>query len=104
MDEAIRQLKASVAAFQKQVDRLQKNTDVEPVVARIERVLESFPIDRLRVDFGAPISDRLQAVLNIIYRIKSLVDGRKAKIERLEALAESQDGSLIRLTRDKYPQ
>jgi chromosome segregation ATPase len=103
-DNAIRQLKASVAAFQKQVDRLQKNTEVEPIVARIERVLEGFSVDKLRVDFGAAIGDRLQAVLNVIYRIKSLVDDQKAKIERLMALAESQDGSLIKLTRDRYPQ
>jgi DNA repair exonuclease SbcCD ATPase subunit len=103
-DDAIKQLKASVAAFQKQVDRLQMGTEVEPIVARIERALEGFPVDKVRVDFGTAVADRLQAVLNVIYRVKRLVDDQKARIERLMGIAEGQDGSLIRLTRDKYPQ
>jgi DNA repair exonuclease SbcCD ATPase subunit len=100
-DDAIKQFKASVAAFQKQVDRLQRGTEVEPIVARIERALEGFLVDKVRVDLGTAVADRLQAVLNVIYRVKRLVDDQKARIERLMAIAEGQDGSLIQLTGDK---
>jgi chromosome segregation ATPase len=98
-DELIRELKARVASNETRIQRLQKWEDVEPVLRRIEIALERFPVEHPIVSTDDPIPDRLEAILNIIYQIRELVDEQKRGSDRRVSFPGSPRSSGFRSPR-----
>jgi len=100
-DDMIRQLKATTVTLQEQVNLLQKNNEIEPILVNIERVLIEFPIESLSFHFEINLTNRLQRVLKLIYRIKNLIDDQKRIIDKLNVLTGAQQGLNLKSSRDQ---
>jgi predicted RNase H-like nuclease (RuvC/YqgF family) len=79
--ELIRELRSRIAAYEVEIRELQR-VDFEPVLRRIEIVLERFPVEGVARAIDGTVAARLDAILSIIYLIRELFDEQRKTGDR----------------------
>jgi hypothetical protein len=102
-DEVIKQLKAVRAQQEQSLAALRSRGGqeaLETVILRIERALEGFMVRTVTVGFRASVEQRLQAVLELINRIRQVFDDQKRSVDKLTEMTTTQRGLIMKLTRE----
>jgi hypothetical protein len=91
----VRELRARVASYELRIQKLQRWTDFEPIIRRIEIALERFPVERPD-RLGEDVPDRLEAILNVIFQVRELFDEQRRGGDKRPTFSGSPRGSILR--------
>jgi chromosome segregation ATPase len=106
-EELIAELKAltdsqnsTIAKLRDTNQRLLESHDFEVTIERIERALGDFNIDTLDGDGMGTLSQRLQAILTLIQRIRTAFNDSLHTIDRMTRVTSSQHSFIMKFSRD----